>query len=508
MHSYLNAKKTNYILMKSRLLFIIFIISCVQVHAQVIVENPSFGLSTAGNVHIEKVEINDTATIISCHTRFTPGQWIRVPDYTYIQPGGSEKQFSIVTTVGIPFNEEYFMPESGEVRYSMIFPPVDPETSSIDYGEGSVENGWFIFDIMLKPGEMKKSIIPENIKGNWFRGDNGQWEISFLDSKVVYKSQIWQCSDYSLERKTGKMKMENGNKKLDIFFQQVNDSIFLIGESSKDMARYSSKQDEKVIPVDNTTFTTPLPKYDTITYKGYIVDFDPRLPNRTGMAYVNDVLLDDQTSHLIKIEDDGSFEIKFPHANPQVIFFSLPFFLRKTVFLEPGKTLFHMMKKDGYDLFMGDNARINSELVKIPDIISWDIETMMSKILDFSPEQYKEWCLSLLETDMKELSQNIEKRHISAKTIQIKELELILRYTNFLMSYEMDCQSAYRYKNNIPRNESSSYTAPKPNSNYYSFLTAELVNNPLNFLTSSFSTFVNRINIAIFCLKTISKALL
>lgn len=54
--------------------------------AQTIVSNPKTGFSTAGNVQITKVELSDTATILSFDVEYTPNFWINAPIETHIQP--------------------------------------------------------------------------------------------------------------------------------------------------------------------------------------------------------------------------------------------------------------------------------------------------------------------------------------------------------------------------------------------------------------------------------------
>src|SRR5690606_22481692 len=145
--------------------------------------------------------------------------------------------------------------------------------------------------------------------------------------------------------------------------------------------------DESVLKPDNETFKLPVFKMDTVTYCGYIKGFSTRFPQRTGMVYVNDVLTGEQASHLLAIADDGTFKVQFPHSNPQGVFVRLPF-SSETVFVEPGKTTFQLIDNGNKsNLFMGDCARINTELLKLKHINSFDYNRMIETVLDFSPEQ-------------------------------------------------------------------------------------------------------------------------
>ncbi len=157
-------------------------------YSQIIIENPKVGMSTASNLSIEKIELLDTATVFSFHVKSPAGSWISIPGKTYIQPVGKNEKLFIISTEGIPMNEKYTMPESGEVSYKLFFPKIDSSVAKLDFGEANEGGSWFIYDIQLKP-EWFKSILPEKLSGNWFRSDNAQWEISLFDSTAVYKNQ-------------------------------------------------------------------------------------------------------------------------------------------------------------------------------------------------------------------------------------------------------------------------------------------------------------------------------
>ena len=481
--------------MKRILFMALGLIFSACVYAQTVIENPRIGMSTASNVAIEKVELSNVSTAIWFYTKNTPGRWISIPNETYIQPVGAKEKLYITSAEGIPLGEQYTMPESGEVRYKLTFPKIDPSFTRLDYGEGNDEGAWFIFDIQLKP-DLFQSVLPEKLLGNWFRSDNAQWEISLLDSVAVYKSQIWKYVKYSETQKTGKISLKNGSQNLDMYIQPVDENTSLIGEAPAKLVKYSRQPDESKISADNETFKLPILKTDTVTYCGYINGFSTRYPQRTGMVYVNDVIIGEQLSYLIKIEDNGTFKVKFPHSNPQTVYVRFPFFYG-TIFVEPGKTTFQLFdnsNKSNPLLFMGDCARINSELQKMKDIYSFDYNELYNKILDFTPEQYKTWCIDLQKKDLAALDKYASEHHLSAKTIQVKRMELVYRYASNIMSYNSNANMAYRQKNNVPQNQNGvPFKSATLDAGYFSFLTNDLVNNQLGVLSSDYDSFVNRL---------------
>lgn len=483
--------------MKKLLSTVFAIIFSVFAHAQAILENPKVGMSTSTYVRIEKIELRDTATVFWFHIDFKPGNWISIPKQTYIQPVGAKEKLFIVAAEGIPLNEKYTMPASGEVNFQLVFPKVDPSVTKIDYGEANDGGTWFFYDIQLKP-ELFKSILPEKITGNWFRSDNAQWEISLFDSVAVYKSQVWKYLQYAEKQGTGKIRLKSGSKNLDLYTKTSDNGTCLIGETPTRLVSYTHTPAGNARPADKELFKLPVFKLDTATYSGYIKGFNPRFPKKTGMVYVDDVLTGNQNSILLTLKDDGTFTAKVPLTNPQNVYVRL-FNFNETIFLEPGKSLFQLIdnnNKINPVLYMGEGARINSDWRQIKDIYGFNTNytDMMGKVLDLSPEQYKTYVQNIQKEDLIKVDEAAAKNSLSAKAIQVKKMDLDYRYASALIEYGWNVESAYRKKNNIPQTQRElPVKLAKPDSSYYNFLTNNLVNNSLAVISADYSTFINRI---------------
>jgi hypothetical protein len=87
--------------------------------AQRTILNPKAGLNQNNtSIKVTKVELLDSVTVLYFRTKAAPGSWIRIPGNTYIQPAGDTVKYYVRRTEGIPFDKEYFMPDSGVVRYA------------------------------------------------------------------------------------------------------------------------------------------------------------------------------------------------------------------------------------------------------------------------------------------------------------------------------------------------------------------------------------------------------
>jgi thiol-disulfide isomerase/thioredoxin len=472
--------------MRTFLLITSVLFLSVFAHSQTIIEKPKIGMSTAPSVNIEKIELRDTATVLWFHVNQTLGNWIRIPKESYIQPVGSKEKLFIVSTDGIPLNERYTIPASGEVDYKLVFPKIESSVGKLDYGEGNEGGSWFIYNIQLKP-ELFKSIVPEKIIGNWFRSDNAQWEISLFDSVAIYKSQVWKIKQYSEKEGVGKIGLKNGSKSLYIFTKPINDSTCVIGETPAKLIKYSSKPDESVVPEDKEPFKLPVFKMDTVTYCGYIKGFVPRFPQHTGFVYVNNTLTGHQDSYLLKIADDGTFCVKFTHSNPQLVLLRFAS-LNELIFIEPGKSFFQMIDNSNLtspSLFMGELSKINVDITKLKDINSLNYLELEKQSQKATPNEFKEYLMNYYTKDLSVIETLEQKNQICTRACQVWKMELDYRYGVAFMNYA-------REKNKI--RDHQQVMSIKTDSSYFSFLTNDFVNNPIAVLTFDYSLFLNKLS--------------
>lgn len=127
-----------------------------------VIERPTFIAWNSNALEIEKIAQSDTATTFFVKAYFTPGQWIRINKDSYLL-GDDGVKYPIRSTDGIPLNQEYFMPESGETNFRMIFTPLPESVSSVDFSEGDVPGAWNIWGIRLKDHTLPKFVLPAQI---------------------------------------------------------------------------------------------------------------------------------------------------------------------------------------------------------------------------------------------------------------------------------------------------------------------------------------------------------
>lgn len=482
--------------MKKNSLTILLLLLPVCVFSQTIIEKPKYGLTTAPNVNLNKIEIRDTATVLYFHTTASPGDWISIPQKTYIQPLNGDKIF-VIATEGIPIGERYTMPESGEVDYKVIFPKISATVTKLDYGEGNDGGSWFIYDILLKP-ELSRSLIPDELKGNWFNKDRGNWELSLFDTLAVYKKQLWKYAAVKVNKRNGIITIENKASRTELHIKGDRDGGYFIGENPKSLIK-CVKEFADMLPKtsgDDKPFEAPVFKIDSAVYSGYIRGYTSRTGVKTGKIAINDIITGEQNSFLIKISGDGFFSVKLPLYYPQEVYVRSVIY-NGSVFLEPGKEVFHMIDPSNSkqkSVFMGEGARINSDLLKLDKINGFNYSEMRKKILEMNAADYKTYCLDLMKKDLEALETFRNTYLLSAKAYQIKKLNIQYRYADYIMSYNSYYNGAYREKNKIPSSQRTLPVEPeKLTSEYLSFITNEMANNPLAVLSTDYYFFINRL---------------
>lgn len=481
--------------MKKTLLLLCMVLISAILFSQKVIKNPSTGFSTAGNVSIKQIQLLDTVTVVDFRVTVETGNWMSVPKQTYIQPDGEGKKYFVSRAEGIPLVEKYVMGKAGFVEYSLYFPPISQSTEFVDFGEANDGGSWFIYDIKLSDRKIE-SEIPKKIQGNWCNKETQLWEISFYENNAIYDKKLWTYNAVNLKKANGVIELKASDGTLKTLLLSKGKSGWRIG-TSKDKLVGIVKQFElkdKPMPADDAMFEEPFFKIDSAIYTGIIKDYTPRYGIKTFKLFINNAIIGDQKTHIISINPDGTFYTKVPLYCPCQVLVSSDFY-RNEVFLEPGKTLFHVLSnKMARASFMGELARVNNDLLLLDNVYSFDYRVMQDTILSMSADEYKAYVLDYLQKDLTTLDTLCKNLGIGKKAFTVKQLELNQQYASMLAYYTSYFKSAYRKKHNIPRAQRELDIDLEPlSAEYFDFLTNEFVNNPLGPTTFEYYFFINRI---------------
>ncbi|KAA6306264.1 hypothetical protein EZS27_042080, partial [termite gut metagenome] len=130
---------------------------CGQKRETVII-NPEFDSSNATDwLQFSRIELTDTATIVQADVYNRPNNWIRFLSGSTLR-GSSGKIYKLIGSNGFELDKKVYMPESGNVSFTVLFEPIDKTEKTIDYYESDNENDWRIYGIKLYQVQHTESI--------------------------------------------------------------------------------------------------------------------------------------------------------------------------------------------------------------------------------------------------------------------------------------------------------------------------------------------------------------
>lgn len=126
-----------------------------------VIDRPPFCVRNTTSIEVSKVVISDTATVLHVYAKYRPHNWIQIAPESYLKDNNGET-YQLRSGIGITPGKEFWMPESGEAEFQLVFPPLSANATSIDFTEGEkVENGFSIWGIELKGKKLPMLLLPQ-----------------------------------------------------------------------------------------------------------------------------------------------------------------------------------------------------------------------------------------------------------------------------------------------------------------------------------------------------------
>lgn len=127
-----------------------------------VIDQPPFIVRNTTSIEVSKVVISDTATVLHIYAKYRPKNWIQIAPDSYLTDNNGET-YQLRSGIGITPGKEFWMPESGEAEFQLVFPPLSDNATSFDFTEGEkVENGFSIWGIQLKSKKLPELALPQN----------------------------------------------------------------------------------------------------------------------------------------------------------------------------------------------------------------------------------------------------------------------------------------------------------------------------------------------------------
>ncbi|WP_114790892.1 TlpA disulfide reductase family protein [Niabella yanshanensis] len=452
--------------------------------SQTVVHQPDYETSSAPYVQVAKVELHSNVTRLFFTVNYD-GDWIKIPSTTYIQAGNDTTRLYIKSGDGIEIDKQHKMGDKNRVTYTLDFPAINAATSTINYGEDG--GSWFIEKLELS-NKTAPDVMPKNLRGGWYNSKTGLAEIAFYKNTAVFDNKIWRYKLIDLPSKTILLTDNKTVKRL--YFNQSPDKI-QIGTSSQNAIFYV--KNILAANINNIAAYRPdnVLKIDTAIYEGYIANYNSTEKLKTGKVAVNNVFTDNQDSYVIQINEQGYFKVRIPLFYPEDIFVNLGNHF--TVFVEPGKTLFHIIDAQYGDVFMGTSGQINRELKFLSAIKFPGYEELTRKIGSVSSTQYKDFLLSNKNKLLDSLNTINKEFTISERAVQLKTVAIENNCTQTLLSYNMDFENHVRDKYNLMSYKDSLPEKAEKPEDYYDFLSNTIIGNPVYLMSASSFFLFNRL---------------
>ncbi|MCD9014421.1 TlpA family protein disulfide reductase [Parachryseolinea silvisoli] len=474
-------------------LLLLFFFLCWNVYAQTIIENPTHGYSNAQGLTLRKIALTDTATILHFHLLADAGADMYIPDDAFIQPVTGGQKRVIRYAEGIPLSEEYVIPASGEVYYTLVFPALEKHTTKFDYIEG--EEGWTIFDIQTGPEAPWSSPIPQSLAGHWLNTATGNWELSLFDYTAVYEKQVWRYGKVSLKNGSGTVQLTNGSQAMSLSVMKDKNGAYKFGKGAQKAVAYSRLDTHAVArhSDQDAPFEIPVFALDTAVYSGYIRHYRPHLGSTTLQVRINDLISGGENSFVTHIAENGYFTVKVPLYHPQDVYVESPYYYTGHLFLEPGKALFELIDAD-QSHFMGEGAVTNSELQQLEGLGAGShAADVQAQIPNITADAYKGYWRRWQERDLEVLDSLAKKGSISPRTFQIKRKDLVYQYLNVIPEYEMLMADALEADSGTANQNTPGIKSDSLTPAFFDGITDELANDPLAVVADSYYYFINRL---------------
>lgn len=128
-----------------------------------VIEKPVFLASNTTSIEVSKVTLTDSTTVLDIFARYQPKYWIRIAGSSCLTDDKGNI-YPVQSGIGIELDKEFWMPESGEAEFQLVFPRLRNGAKYFDFSEGGeVEGGFSIWGVQLQGNELPELQLPEEV---------------------------------------------------------------------------------------------------------------------------------------------------------------------------------------------------------------------------------------------------------------------------------------------------------------------------------------------------------
>ena len=357
--------------MKKSIILFMFLLIAIYGWAQKVWENPTSFCDDGhyGSIKVGKVEFSEKETVVHLNVKsvdafqFDKGIYIETLDGNEYYAIGAKA--TCEDEIDIPLSE-WYLPNSPYTNIALHFEPLPADVGRFHMIEGSTPFSQRIWNIT----EGKATDMSELFNSNWRNDQTGDWVLGLYADNAVYNCKVWKYE--SKDEKN--VVLTDGQEKVTIAIgkEKAGKRQFTINGQNVPLSRFGS-----VLPAyptaDNTSFSTEYKEGEAVI-TGWIKDL-PKDFSDKGISLVasvvNHVTWQPQYFNATSFDESGQFTMTVKLNCVQTVRFAETarknVVFAKDLVLEPGKKYYMVHDwKNGCCLFMGENARLQNELMANP----------------------------------------------------------------------------------------------------------------------------------------------
>ena len=323
-------------------------------------DNVVFGNTNVAWSEVTKVGLYADRTEVGLRIKYRQGSWIRIAKNTFIEADGKQYPIKDATVIGL--DNQYTL-STALFDFTLIFEPVPQQTKTFDV----IEPGGWEYRHLRNAYD-----LPDGITDTYWRNEaTGDWFVGFMANHVIFNNKVWGIVSQTEKKDTYSLMLAGG----------LTIKVDKLKKGKRSITIGNGK------PVSCSPITTAaLPDYptkdlrtgfvdndynanDSITLIGWMKDMPERAWKQSGEFEVSiaNIFTDEQQKFYTKMDSLGRFSLRIPLVNTSQVYLDLRRSSVGTI-LEPGNTYFFLNDfNTGQKLFMGDDARVQNELLAYPD---------------------------------------------------------------------------------------------------------------------------------------------
>lgn len=136
---------------------------CTQPAPEKVIVKPQILAVNTDALEIDSIVRTDSNTVFYMQAFFRPKNWIKIDPNSFLTDNLGQK-YPIQRSVGIDLGKEFWMLESGQAAFQLLFPPLQAKATSVDFSEGDYKSAWGLWGIQLTNQKKLQIELPDGVK--------------------------------------------------------------------------------------------------------------------------------------------------------------------------------------------------------------------------------------------------------------------------------------------------------------------------------------------------------